>query len=253
MNWSGFGTDPVTVTAPRGAALLADLAARLDDGRGFSVATLNLDHAVKLKRDPDFAAAYAAQTHVTADGNPVVWLSWLAGQGEVELVPGSELIDPVVALAADAGVPIGLFGATQTSLDAAADALRTRHEKLEVAFVESPPMGFDADGAQAGAAIERIDASGARVVFLALGAPKQERFAARAQKALPQVGFLSIGAGLDFISGRQSRAPAAVRGLAAEWLWRAALSPRRLGPRYAACIAALPGLTGRALAARRAR
>lgn len=111
-------------------------------------------------------------------------------------------------------------------------------------------MGFDPDGPAAEAAIQAIRDSGARVICLALGAPRQERFAARAQKALPEVGFLSIGAGLDFVSGAQRRAPAWVRAMAAEWLWRMALSPRRLAARYGACLMAMPGLTLRALGAR---
>jgi len=89
------------------------------------------------------------------------------------------------------------------------------------------------------------------VVFLALGAPKQERFAARAQQTLGAVGFLSIGAGLDFVSGAQRRAPAWVRAIAAEWLWRMLSNPRRLAARYGACLAALPGLTLHAIGARR--
>jgi len=250
MIWSDRGSAQVTVTVPSRHALLEDLAARLAEGRGFSVATLNLDHAVKLRRDPAFAAAYARQSHVTADGNPVVWLSRLAGQG-VELVPGSELIDPVAALAARAGAPVGLFGSRQEALEVAAAALAARHPGLAVAFTRAPPMGFDPEGPAAEAAIAAIGESGARVVFLALGAPKQEIFAARAAAALPGVGFLSIGAGLDFIAGTQHRAPGWVRALAAEWLWRMALSPRRLAGRYAACLGILPGLTLRALGSRR--
>lgn len=84
-----------------------------------------------------------------------------------------------------------------------------------------------------------------------MGAPKQERFAARAQKTLTETGFLSIGAGLDFISGAQVRAPKWVQAVAAEWLWRMLSNPRRLAARYAECILALPGLTVKALSARR--
>jgi exopolysaccharide biosynthesis WecB/TagA/CpsF family protein len=253
MNWSGTRDAPVAVTVADRAALLADLGQRLAAGRGFSVATLNLDHAVKLGRDAAFRAAYAAHTHVTADGNPVVWLSRLAGQRAVTLVPGSELIVPVAELAARAGVPVAFFGATEASLAAAAQGLTAQVPGLDVVLRLAPPMGFDPDGAAADAAIRALGDSGARVVFLALGAPKQERFAARAQARLPAAGFLSIGAGLDFVSGAQVRAPAWVRAVAAEWLWRLADNPRRLGGRYAACLAALPGLTRRALAARRGR
>ena len=111
-------------------------------------------------------------------------------------------------------------------------------------------MGFDPEGEHADRAIAAIGDSGARVVFLALGAPKQERFAARAQHALPEVGFLSIGAGLDFIAGRQKRAPSWVRAIAGEWLWRMLSDPRRLAARYGACLLALPTLTLQALRSR---
>ena len=252
MIWSEGEAGPITVTAPTREGLLRDIARHFEEGRGFSIATLNLDHVVKLRRDTAFRDAYSAQTHVTADGNPIVWLSRLAGQ-EVSLVPGSELVEPMAAHAARAGVSVALFGATEASLAAAADELVRRHPGLDVVLRLAPPMGFDPTGPGADAAIEKIAASGAGLVYLALGAPKQEIFAARAQTRLPGTGFLSIGAGLDFISGAQVRAPKFVRAVAGEWLWRLAGNPRRLAARYGACAAAVPGLTARALAARGTR
>ena len=253
MIWNDSeGASPVTVNVPDTASLLTDLSARFEDGRGFSIATINLDHVVKLARDPAFRAAYAAHSHVTADGNPIVWLERLAGRKDVSLVPGSELIAPVAALAAEKNVPVALFGATESSLKLAARALEAQNPGLKVVATLAPPMGFDPASEAAGEMIGEIGKSGARLVFLALGAPKQERFAARAAEMLPEVGFMSIGAGLDFISGEQKRAPLWVRKIAAEWLWRLASSPKRLAARYGACILALPGLTLRALKARRA-
>ncbi len=87
--------------------------------------------------------------------------------------------------------------------------------------------------------------------FIALGAPKQESFAARGRQLAPDVGFASVGAGVDFIAGSQTRAPAWVRAMAMEWLWRALSSPRRLLPRYAACAAILPGQITAALRLRK--
>lgn len=255
MHWSDMQMtatgqpESVTVTAATRAGLLADLDARLRRGQGFSVATLNLDHVVKLRRLPAFRAAYLRQTHVTADGNPIVWLSKLAGQ-PVELVPGSELIAPLAELAEQHDVPVALFGSTEAALEAAARGLTDLCPRLRIVARIAPPMGFDPGGAGADDSIRQIAASGARLCFLALGAPKQEIFAAHAQDQLPQVGFLSIGAGLDFIAGSQVRAPRIVRALAAEWLWRLAHDPGRLAGRYAACIAVLPGLVGRALRSR---
>ena len=234
------------VSVPDRAALLAALADCLAAGRGFAVATLNLDHIVKLGRDPAFAAAYRAQSHVVADGHPVVWLRRLAGR-PVALVPGSELIAPLAALAAAAAAPVAFLGSREAVLAAAGARLAADHPGLRIAAAVAPPMGFDPEGPEADAALDRLAAAGARLVFLALGAPKQERLAARGLARHPGMGFVSIGAGLDFIAGHQRRAPRWVRRLALEWLWRMATDPRRLAARYAACLAALPGL---ALAAR---
>jgi N-acetylglucosaminyldiphosphoundecaprenol N-acetyl-beta-D-mannosaminyltransferase len=242
-------TGPIAVTATDHDDLMADLETRLASGQGFSLATLNLDHLVKIGRDPTFRKAYAAQTHVTADGNPVTWLCRLAGQ-QVSLIPGSELVEPVAALAARLGLPVAMVGSTQASLDAAAAELSARYPGLDVTARIAPPMGFDPEDRNAAAIVEALSGVGARVCFLALGAPKQEIFAARAQAMAPEIGFLSIGAGLDFLSGSQIRAPALMRVLALEWLWRLAGNPRRLLARYAACFAILPAA---AQAARRAR
>lgn len=235
------------VDVPTADALLADLAARFDRGAGFAVATLNLDHIVKLRRDARFRQAYAAQTHVVADGNPIVWLSHLAGQQGVRLVPGSELVRPVVALASQKNVMVALFGSTETVLKEAAARLEADHPGLEVVACIAPPMGFDPDSPAADALIDQVAASGARLCLLALGAPKQEVLAARSYERRPEIGFLSIGAGLDFIVGHQTRAPLWVRRIAMEWLWRMLSNPKRLGKRYFDCGVILPGLALSAL------
>lgn len=253
MIWNNSeGVPPLTVNVPDMASLLQDIAARFEAREGFSIATINLDHVVKLARDPAFRVAYAAHSHVTADGHPIVWLERLSGRSDVSLVPGSELIAPVAALAAEKNVPVALFGSTAASLKPAAETLEAQNPRLKVVATLAAPMDFDPTSAAAGELIGEIGKSGARLVFLALGAPKQERFAARAAEVLPEVGFISIGAGLDFISGEQKRAPKWVRMIAAEWLWRLLFSPKRLAARYGSCILVLPGLTLRALKARRA-
>ncbi|MEX3315956.1 WecB/TagA/CpsF family glycosyltransferase [Sulfitobacter sp. PS-8MA] len=245
----GHHSAAVEINAPSRAALFRDLRARFAAGKGFALATLNLDHLTKLPRDPDFAAAYAAQDLVVADGRPVVWLSQLARQ-PVELMPGSDLILPLSELAAELALPVALFGSDTEALDAAAEVLQARVPGLRICHKAAPPMGFDPAGAEADAALQAIAQSGARLCFLALGAPKQERLAARGRRVAPGVGFVSIGAGLDFLAGHQRRAPKFMRMLALEWLWRALQSPARMVPRYARCFAILPGLTRDALRSR---
>ncbi|MFT6775693.1 MAG: N-acetylglucosaminyldiphosphoundecaprenol N-acetyl-beta-D-mannosaminyltransferase [Paracoccaceae bacterium] len=239
----------VRINAPSARALLDAVEARLAAGEGFAVATINLDHMVKLRNDPSFRDAYAGQTHVVADGNPVVWLCALAGR-KVDLVPGSELVGPLCALAARMGAPLALLGANDETLAAAAERLEADHPGLKVVARIAPPYGFDPTGPGADACLDQLAASGARLCLLALGAPKQEILAARARTHVPGCGFVSVGAGVDFVTGAQVRAPAWVRRLTLEWLWRMASDPRRLAGRYLGCAAILPGLAIRAIAAR---
>lgn len=215
-------------------ALLDDLEQRMETGKGFSVATLNLDHITKLMHDAVFRRAYAAHSHVVADGNPIVSLLKRMGRA-VDLIPGSELIAPLAARAARTETPVALYGASQESLDAAAARLEAAHDGLEVVCKIAPPFGFDPDGPEAAADLKRIARSGAGLCFVALGAPKQERFAARGAGQVPACGFVSIGAGLDFIAGTQKRAPVWVRRAKLEWFWRMATNPRRLFLRYWRC------------------
>lgn len=240
MNFSAAET-PVTVTIATRAALETRLRDRLAGRRGFALATLNLDHLVKLRQDPAFRRAYARHDLVTADGNPIVWLCRLAGQ-PVDLLPGSDLVLPMLRLAAETGVPVGFVGSTQDALDGAAEVALRAIPGLTIAQRIAPPFGFDPEGAAAADILDTLSQAGVGLCLVALGAPKQERFAAFGRDRAPGIGFASIGAGLDFLAGRQKRAPVWVRRLALEWLWRAALSPRRLAARYARCALILPRL-----------
>jgi exopolysaccharide biosynthesis WecB/TagA/CpsF family protein len=235
-----FPPHRISVNMPDAATLLSAVRERMRAGEGYALATINLDHLVKLARDPSFRAVYAAQDLVCADGNPIVWLSKLARK-PVSLVPGSDMVLPLAHQAARNGIPIALMGSTDATLAAAAETLRAQVQGLQVAICIAPPMGFDPTGSEARRILEDLAASGAKLTFIALGAPKQEIFAAYGRGLVPDMGFASIGAGLDFLSGRQTRAPQWVRKIQMEWAWRMLSNPRRLVKRYADCAAILPG------------
>jgi exopolysaccharide biosynthesis WecB/TagA/CpsF family protein len=230
----------VTVTIDGWPALERELRTRFAVAEGFALATLNLDHLTKLRHPGPFRAAYDAQDLVTADGNPIVWCSRLAGR-PVALLPGSDMILPICRIAAEMDVPLGLVGSTDESLAGAAKALEAQVPGLRVVAKVAPPMGFDPAGPAADEILRGLSEVGVRLCFLALGAPKQEILAARGRRITPVIGFASIGAGLDFLSGQQTRAPAWVRRLALEWLWRLLGSPRRMAARYGAAFRDLPG------------
>jgi exopolysaccharide biosynthesis WecB/TagA/CpsF family protein len=201
-------------------------------GRGGTVFTLNLDHLVKLERDPAFRNAYDRATYVSADGAPVVALARRQG-ADIVRVTGADLVRPLCAAAALARLPVHFFGTSPETLAVTEVVLRRENPRLVIAGLESPPFGFSPIGTEARAAAERIAASGARICFVALGAPKQEIFAEFARRWAPGVTFVCIGAALDFIGGGQTRAPGLFQAAGLEWLWRLLHNPRRLTGRYA--------------------
>jgi N-acetylglucosaminyldiphosphoundecaprenol N-acetyl-beta-D-mannosaminyltransferase len=216
----------------------------------FGVFTLNLDHVVKLRRSAEFRAAYRKARYVTADGYPIVWAGRLSG-AKVQRVTGSDLVIPLCEAAARAGQPVYLFGSTFASLAGAARRLKGTIPNLEIAGTLSPEAQFEPTSEFAGKYARHIAESGAKICLVALGAPKQEIFTSFAVGQTAGVAFVCIGAGLDFLSGAQARAPLWARNIGAEWLWRLLSDPARLGRRYLDCLAVLPFLLLTSLSAKR--
>ena len=214
-------------------------------GAAKNVFTLNLDHVVKLRKDAKFRAAYSRVELITADGFPIVWACALRGK-RVSRVAGSDLIAPICAEASRSGKSIYLFGSSLQVLGKAFRLLVERNPGLKIAGIFAPPQGFDPTSEDARRCIETIGGSGADICFVALGAPKQELFSDYGKSFLPNVSFVCIGAGLDFIAGAQVRAPHWMQRWGLEWLWRASSDPRRLLYRYVLCMLALPGILARA-------
>jgi N-acetylglucosaminyldiphosphoundecaprenol N-acetyl-beta-D-mannosaminyltransferase len=207
---------------------------RLSKPESFLLCTLNLDHLVKLRRISEFRQAYGRAEFVTADGFPIVMLARLRGC-RIERAAGSDLIKPLCAAAARAHHPIFLLGSTFSVLSASARRLIAECPGLEIAGVYAPPQDFDVQSPAADEAIDLIRSSGARLCFLALGAPRQEIFALRALDEIPNVAFLPIGAGLDFLAGTQIRCPRFFQRIYLEWAWRLLSDPIRLSRRYTNC------------------
>ncbi len=235
--------DGWAINLPDQTAAIAAVVSAAKAAQSFTVFTLNLDHLVKLRTSDAFRQAYGAATFVTADGEPVARLA-RRDDRRIVRTTGADLMLPLAEACAEADLPVFLFGTSPAVLGRAGDRLvQNTGGRLEIAGTLSPPHGFDPEGPEADAAISRIRQSGARVCFVALGAPKQEIFAARAQAQGVEAGFVCIGAALDFLAGEQIRAPHAFQKMGLEWLWRLGSNPRRLAQRYAQCAILLAELT----------
>ena len=238
--------DGVTINILSLGEAVSSIVAAAQHGDNFSVCTLNLDHVVQLERRPDFRAAYRRARFVTADGFPIVVLSRLLGT-RIRRTTGADLVEPLCREAGRAGLPIFMLGSNAQTLALTAKRLSERYQGLRVAGTFAPGANFDPFSREADLAIADIRASGAKLCFLALGAPRQELFAARCLDELDGTGLLCIGAALDFIAGTQVRAPSFTQKVGLEWAWRMWRDPRRLGPRYARCMAAVPRLVARTI------
>ena len=200
----------------------------------FLICTLNVDHLVKLRRDSELRKAYARAELVTADGFPIVILGRIRGC-QLQRAAGSDLIEPLCTVAARHRLPIFFLGSTFSVLSKSARRLTASRPNLEIAGVYAPSANFAVQSAEADEAIALIRDSGARLCFIALGAPLQEAFGLRAIDETSGVAFLPIGAGLDFLAGTQVRCPRFLQRLNLEWAWRLMNDPRRLWLRYYRC------------------
>jgi exopolysaccharide biosynthesis WecB/TagA/CpsF family protein len=229
----GAAVSGVCITAVNLQSAINDTMQLAKSGEPSTVFTLNLDHVVKLRRDERFRAAYRAADVVTADGWPIAWIARMQ-DARIKRATGADLFLPLAEAAAENQLPVFLFGTSPGVMARVGDDLSLRTEgSIDIAGTLSPSLSFDPEGTEADLAIEKIRRSGAKICFVALGAPKQEVFSARARRQGLGCCMVCIGAALDFVAGEQVRAPQALRDNGLEWAWRLATNPRRLARRYA--------------------
>jgi N-acetylglucosaminyldiphosphoundecaprenol N-acetyl-beta-D-mannosaminyltransferase len=168
---------------------------------------------------------------VTPDGRPLVWALRSLGVRGASQVRGTDLTTHVVARAAHENVPIGVYGGTPELLEALCQVLKTRHPNIRVVSRIAPPfrpLTPDEDEA----VTREIIASGARVLLVGIGCPKQEKWMAAHKDRIPAV-MLGVGAAFDFHTGRVRQAPRWMQVAGLEGVFRLLVDPRRLWKRYA--------------------
>ncbi|HET7234493.1 MAG TPA: WecB/TagA/CpsF family glycosyltransferase [Longimicrobium sp.] len=199
-------------------------------GESRAVCCANVHVVMEARADPGFAAALGSADHLAPDGMPLAWALRLLGVPRAERVYGPALMLEVCAAAEREGIPVALVGSTPPTLAALEAALARRHPALRVAWRQSPPF-HEATEEERAAARRAVEASGARILFVGLGCPRQERWMAAERGRLGAV-MLGVGAAFDFHAGSKPQAPAWLGRLGLEWAFRLATEPRRLWRRY---------------------
>jgi N-acetylglucosaminyldiphosphoundecaprenol N-acetyl-beta-D-mannosaminyltransferase len=202
--------------------------AREGESRYVCVATV---HSVMEAHDSAlFARAMEEADLVTPDGMPLVWgLRRLSIPGATR-VYGPDLTPQVLSAAESAGLPVGFYGATPEVLSALVSRARQRWPDLDVAYAWGPPFR-DLTPEEDERTVRAINESGARILFVGLGCPKQELWMAR-HRARVRAVQVGVGAAFDFLAGTKRQAPPRIQSWGLEWLFRLATEPRRLWRRY---------------------
>ncbi len=190
----------------------------------------NVHVTVTASRDPALAKAIRAGDLVLPDGAPVAWMQRQLGATGQPRIDGPNLMSRVCAAAERDGLSVYLLGGSPDALAALDRQLAGRFPRLAIAGSFSPPYReLAAEDNQR--MVAAINASGAGIVFVGLGCPKQELWIAHHKSAVRAV-MLGVGAAFDFHAGLKPRAPAWMQNNGLEWLHRLASEPRRLWKRY---------------------
>lgn len=206
--------------------------------RAFPVRLSNAYCVAIAKRDPAYQALLAADGATLPDGSPIAWvMRRLAGRydvspSEVHLIRGPSFFTAVLERSAGTGVRHYFLGGSQQTIDSLVATVRAQHPGIGVAGAHSPAFG-PVDDAFVADSVRRVRASGANLVWVALGTPKQDFAASRLADVL-DLPVAAVGAAFDFTAGTVRSAPRALQGRGLEWLFRLAQDPQRLWRRYAA-------------------
>jgi N-acetylglucosaminyldiphosphoundecaprenol N-acetyl-beta-D-mannosaminyltransferase len=215
----GVPVDRVTT-----AGALARVERMMAEAGVHQIATVNPEFVMAAQEDEAFRRVLQQAELCLADGIGLVWAARWLGRPLPERVPGSEFVYHLAALAAENGWHLFLLGAAPGVAQAAAAVFQGRYPGLVIAGTyEGSP-----DAAENEEIVQRINESGAELLYVAYGAPKQDKWISRNRLALTTARVaMGVGGALDFVSGRAVRAPKWVQRLGLEWLHRLYREPWR--------------------------
>lgn len=200
--------------------------------RPSTVFTPNVDHVVKFQKNAEFRRAYEDASLVLADGVPLLWASRFLGEPIREKISGSDLFPKLCEVAAQKGWRLFFLGGRLGAAVSAQKNLLQRYPMLNVVGTYSPPFGFEKDADENARIVEMIRAAKPDILFIGLGAPKQEKWAWRYKEACGAPVTIGIGVSFEFSAGMVKRAPRWMQKVGLEWSWRLMMEPVRLWRRY---------------------
>jgi N-acetylglucosaminyldiphosphoundecaprenol N-acetyl-beta-D-mannosaminyltransferase len=216
-----------SITYSEATGIIVDWATRKDSRY---VCVANVHMLMEAYDSPEFRAIINHADLIVPDGMPLVWMLRLKGERNQPRVYGPTLMLHVLESAAHENVRVGFYGTTPELLDSLTKRMRMRYEGLSIAYSYSPAFGVMSAEEDA-AVVKQINQSGARILFVGLGCPKQEIWMA-AHRGKVNAVMVGVGAAFDYHAGVKPQAPTWVQQAGLEWLFRLFAEPRRLWKRY---------------------
>lgn len=216
---------------------------RPPEDRALKVAVCTVHSVMTARQDPRLAAALRDADVATPDGMPLVWALRASGHREQQRVYGPDLMAAAFPYGISRGWSHYLYGATEDTLARLVGALGERAPGARIVGTHAPPFR-PLTREEEDAVIEDIRSSGADIVWVGLGMPKQELWMAQVAHRLPGVAVVGVGAAFDLLSGTVRQAPSWMQRIGLEWLFRLSQEPRRLWRRYLWNNPAYLGLLG---------
>lgn len=196
--------------------------------------TPNVDHLIKLQKDKDFYVAYQQAEWIVCDSKILYFLSKLLKNPLPEAIPGSSFFTAFYEYHKDnPNCKIFLLGAAEGIAVKAMERINQKVGRDIVVGAHSPSYGFEKKEAECEELIKIVNESGANVLLVGVGAPKQEKWIMKYRDRMPKVDiFMGLGATIDFEAGTLKRAPIFWQKIGMEWLYRCLKEPKRLFKRY---------------------
>jgi len=204
----------------------------IDNTKYHSIVTPNVDHLIKLRKDEEFQEVYRDASLILADGMPLMWAAKYLGTPLKAKVSGSDFFPDFCKVASKKGYKLFFMGGREGAADAAAEILKKRHAGLNIVGTYCPPFGFEKDQQENKKIIEMVKQARPDVLFVGLGAPKQEKWIFRHKDKYQVPVSIGIGVSFEFVSGMVKRAPVIFQKAGLEWFWRLSVEPKRLWRRY---------------------
>ncbi|MEI6437348.1 MAG: WecB/TagA/CpsF family glycosyltransferase [Candidatus Omnitrophota bacterium] len=201
-------------------------------GKPVSVVTPNVDHIVRFQKDEGFRQAYKSAALVLADGVPILWAASYLKTPLKEKISGSDLFPALCAGAASKGWRLFFLGGRPGAAQKAVELLSHRYVGLNVVGAYSPPFGFEVDTAENNRIISMIKEAKPHILFVGLGAPKQEKWIQKYKDEYNVPVSIGIGVSFEFEAFIVKRAPRWMQKVGLEWFWRLMMEPARLWRRY---------------------